>query len=641
MTIPDLIIIKMHLIAGKINIESKGTIQRVPVIKGLNSLLNTLRTLLFALSILSFTPLPLFADDIRFEVTLDRNRVALGQGMQLNLTFHGSQDVPAPDLKDKEGFQMRYSGPSTRVSIVNGRVSRSVTHMYTMLPEKTGTFKIGPFSITYKGKTYTSNPVTVEVLSGSSAQRGSGQRDTLTSEDLGDRMFLVMEPGKDKIYLNETVPLTIKLYISNLSVRDIQYPDFNREGFSVREFGEPRQYQETLQGKRYDVIEFGTEFFAVQDGDLVLGPALLECNLVVKKQRRRTPSFGGFFDDDIFEDFFGRYQTYPIQLKTPEIYMTVKPLPHEGRPKNFKGATGDFKFHLEAVPAEVKAGDPITLKMTIKGKGNFNTVTPPVLKSTEGFKVYEPQIKQEGNVKTFEQILIPETEKIKAIPEVKFSFFDTDKEKYRTITRGPIPVKVQKTKQETIKLIESKSTEPVPVVKEILGRDIIYIKSNPGHLREMGFLLYKNFWFWVVQTAALFIFLTFLTLHKRRERLRTDSRYARNFMAHGKAREGIKAGKRLLKEKKVGEFYDSLFKTIREYLGDKFHIPPGGITPDSIKGILSEKEGGEKILTKIKEVFLECDLARYTPEEEEKIHKAEETFKKLKEVIDYIEKLKI
>ncbi len=52
------------------------------------------------------------------------------------------------------------------------------------------------------------------------------------------------------------------------------------------------------------------------------------------------------------------------------------------------------------------------------------TVSPPVLESMEGFKVYEPQVRQEGNTKIFEQILMPETEKITAIPEVSFSFFD-------------------------------------------------------------------------------------------------------------------------------------------------------------------------------------------------------------------------
>lgn len=606
----------------------------------MSKMIYRLRFLFFTLYVLFATPITLYASDIRFEATVSTSRVSLGQGLQLNLTFHGSQSVPAPDLGDIKGFQSQYTGPSTRVSFVNGKISSSVTHTYTLVPEKTGTFKIGPLSVKYKGKSYTSNPVSVEVLPRSQTQRGSPQRESITSEDLGDRVFLIMEPKKRSVYMNEVIPLTMKLYVGDLSIRDIQYPKFDHEGFSVEDVDQPRQYKEMFNGKRYDVIDFGTQFFAVKEGDFLLGPATLECNLIVKKQRQRRPSFGGFFDDDIFNDFFGRYQTYPLAIKAPEISMSVLPLPKEGKPDDFKGATGDFKFHLEAGPMEVKTGDPITLKMTIEGEGNLNTVTPPVLASDKDFKVYEPQAKQEGDKKIFEQILIPETDKVAALPEVRFSFFNPDSERYQTITRSPLPLKVLKTESETVKIIESKSTESesTPVIKEILGRDIIYIKSDPGEIKEKGPYLYEKVWFWAIQAVALIIFTAFLLIREKREKLRTDTRYARSLKAPGKARQGIKMAGRLIKEKRISEFYDSVFKTLGEYLGDKFHMPVGGITPDIVERLLSERKYDHEITAKAKEIFMECDAARYTPEEDGKTHKADETFNRMKEVVDYLER---
>ena len=70
-----------------------------------------------------------------------------------------------------------------------------------------------------------------------------------------------MQVGKKRLYVNETTPLVIKLYVNGLAIRDIQYPQFPHQGFSVDKFATPRQYQETLNGIGYDVIEFNTNIF--------------------------------------------------------------------------------------------------------------------------------------------------------------------------------------------------------------------------------------------------------------------------------------------------------------------------------------------------------------------------------------------
>ena len=90
---------------------------------------------------------PGYSQTIDFEVTVDRPRVSLGNSTQLNLTFHGTQDVSAPDLPDIVGFNWQYLGPSTRMSVVNGKVSSSITHIYTLLPLKVGKFEIPSFSL--------------------------------------------------------------------------------------------------------------------------------------------------------------------------------------------------------------------------------------------------------------------------------------------------------------------------------------------------------------------------------------------------------------------------------------------------------------------------------------------------------------
>ncbi|MDD5561640.1 MAG: BatD family protein [Candidatus Omnitrophica bacterium] len=600
--------------------------------------------LAFAFYVSGFT-LPCFAKELNFEATVDRNKVSLGSSLQLALSFSNAQDIPAPQLPNIEGFQSRYIGPATMMSIVNGKVSGSITHNYLLLPTKTGTFKIGPFKFEHNGDKYTSNQLNVEVLQGQVQQAPNqpGNQPEPEIHDLSNRIFVTMQAGKNKAYLNETVPLTIKLYVNRLGVRDIQYPEFNHDGFSSGAFEKPRQYQETRNGVYFDVIEFNTLIFGLRPGEFNLGPANIKCNLIVRKQARRRSPFasGNSFDTDIFSDFFGGYETYPLDLKSGDIAFTVLPLPEESKPANFSGALGNFNLEVTAAPSEVKVGDPITLKMIISGEGNFTTVLPPKLKSENGFKVYEPQIKQEDNEKKFEQIIMPMSADIKEIPALSFDFFDIQSGQYKTITRGPFPITVLKPeKEEESKIVESRQVfSSVPAGEEKLGRDIIYIKDNLGPIKKKDGYLYKNKVFLILQLIPLFLYLITLMIYAKQKRLKTDVRYARGLLAPRKAAASIRQAKRYLDKPDAQKFYDTLFTTLQQYLGDKFHLSSKGITISVIDEHLRNTGVGEEVLAKLRDIFRECDMVRYASSQLTR-ENMRDSLVKLEEVIDYFQRRK-
>jgi hypothetical protein len=582
-----------------------------------------------------------YAKEINFQATLDRDVIYLGQSAQLQLQFQGSTDIPAPDIPAIDGFQARYAGPSTMMSIVNGRMSSSVTHIYRLVPLKTGKFQIGPFSVQHEGDTFKSNAINVDVIDSSSNAGGRPeQQQQKPAANLGDRVFVKMLPGKKSAYINETIPLTIKLYVNGIGVRDIQYPEYNREGFSGGQFNKPDQHQETVSGSVYDVVEFKTSVFATKDGTYKLGPARIKANLVTQKKRSRHSQFDDFFGRDPFDDFFGGYETYPVELKSEALSLKVLPLPETGRPGDFKGALGNFNFNLEVSPAEVKAGDPVTLKMIIYGSGNLDSVTSPSLKQHEGFKSYEPQAKQEGNRKIFEQVLIPTTDTLKEVPSVSFSFFNTDKGEYQTIVRGGVPLKVLKSdRKEEVTILDAPENAARPAVREKFGRDIIYIKESPGSLTRKGRYLYKNPLFLLLQIVPVLALVGVWIMHRRKERLSTDIGYARRLSAPRTARKGIREAEDFLAKNSTSEFYDTVFKTIRDYVGNRFHVPSGGMTADSAGEILKDKGLAPDMLSRLINIFRECDMARYAPSGSG-TDKMQETMKELKEIIDYLERLK-
>ena len=582
-----------------------------------------------------------FARNINFEVTVDSNRISLGSSSRLNLNFYGTKSVPVPDLPDIDGFDLDYVGPSTRMSIINGKVSSSITHTYILIPLKTGTFKIPPTSIEYKGETYTSKPLSIKVVK-SAVSPSLPKEQTISEESeeevqaLKDRIFLVMQTEKNKAYEGEIIPVITKLYIGGLAIRDIQYPEISHEGFLMDKFAEPRQSREVINGISYEIIEFETNIFGTREGNLKLGSARLKCNLLIRKQSRSNRA--GFpFDDNFFSGFLDtRHTKYPLDLKAKEIPITIMPLPKEKVPANFSGAMGNFGFRLEASPKKVKVGDPITLKMTITGNGNFKSVNPPVLNFGDNFKTYEPEIKQGNQSKIFEQVIIPKKDTIRKIPKVSFSFFDTGSAQYKMIAKGPISIKVSPLpKGEELKVFKSKTSVHR---KEILGRNIIYIKDTPGKLRQKDKFLCRNKLFIAIQFIPLLVIISLSIVDKRKKRLETDIRYARHLRAPGKARKNLRQAHRFLDAKETDKFFDAIFKTLQEYLGDKFHLSTAGITSGIIENLKSKNIGAET-LDKLRECFDNCDMARYTSSRITK-EQMQKTFKLVEQTIDTFERRK-
>lgn len=597
---------------------------------------------LFALAaFLVLTAPACLAKDVDFEASVDKRRIGPDDSIVLSLAFHGTQGVPAPDLSEMEGFHAQYIGPSTMMSIVNGRMSASVTHKYVLIPLRVGTFRLGPFSLEYGGDTYAAPSITVEVVEGRAARRSQPADAPRQKLEFEDRIFVVLEPGKTEAYLNEQIPIKVKLYVNRLSVRDIQYPKLTHDGFSAEPFTNPRQYRETLGGVLYDVIEFETIAFGTRAGTLELGPAGIECNLLLQEKSRRRSVFDEMFGgDDPFDSFFGRYTKHPLDLESRPVSVTILPFPREGRPQNFKGAVGDFDLRFEADPKKVKVGDPITLRMTVEGNGNFKTIDRPSIDFGDKFKVYEPEVTQGEWSKSFEVVIVPKDSGVTEIPEAGFSSFDPAAKRYKEVRRGPIPVEVMPLpKGEELKVFELPGGTIGPKAKkEILGRDIIYIKDNPGRLKRRGEFLYKNKLFVIFQFLPLFAVVGTLLFQKRRERFRTDIRYARKMRAPRKARKNLLEVRRLLEAKEPERFFEAVFKTLQEYIGDKFHLPSAGITA-SVVGELRLRNIDEELLNKLKKCFEACDTARYAPS-----HAVEESMRSvlelLQDVIDKFERVR-
>jgi hypothetical protein len=306
-----------------------------------------------------------------------------------------------------------------------------------------------------------------------------------------------------------------------------------------------------------------------------------------------------------------------MTVKSSPHTITVKPLPKVGKPANFSDAVGQYSLGVEATPLSLKVGEPITLTITVGGVGNIDSVNIPEIIDLTKFKAYDPQINvnKQGNtgIKTFEQVLIPTSSDITAIPEIQFSYFDPDEGQYKTETKDPIPIQVAPS-DDSKPLAIFEVAEGRTVKREVLGEDIVYIKDEIGYIARRDNRLYKNKGFLFLQLLPLVGFAAVLVYQKRRERFATDRIYARQYHAPRKAKKGLAQAQELIAAGQPQEFCSTIFRTMQEYLGNRFNLPSAGITVE-IVGNLRSQNFPEEALAKLLSFFQACDRTRFAQSE--------------------------
>jgi tetratricopeptide (TPR) repeat protein len=537
---------------------------------------------------------------IELRASVDRNQVAVGERLILSIEATGSQNVPAPSLSDVPGFQVQYAGPSTQVSFVNGHMSSSVSHRYALFAQQQGKFTLGPFGVDFDGQHYEAPAITVNVTA--QTQRGAAKGAAGTGNI---DVRLTLGDVKDAPFVGERIPLLLTLYVGNARIDDLHYPEFAAEGFVLDKWTEPTQSDEVVNGRRYRAVRFQTTLTPLRAGPLSLTPTMEMA--LLRSRRRGDPFFDNFFGDAFAE-------REPFRAQADPVTLDVQPLPDVGKPASFTGAVGQFDFTLDARPAEVNVGDPITVRMEIKGTGNFDQVNAPAVPPDDRFRRYDPvadKDAQEAGRRAYEQVLIPKTDQVKQVPAVQFSFFDPAAGAYRTITRGPIPVTVRAAAGGEAKVVAAPAlSEPAQRPAEQLGRDIVYIKDVPDGFWPRRSAWFGRWWFILLLLVPLVAFAIAAAFARRRDRDAADPRLVR-FRHAGRAARG--ALETVRQQAQTDGFYDALAAAVSQFLTAKLDLPPGAVERERVIERLGRNGAAPQLADRITALFALIERARYAP----------------------------
>ncbi|NBZ95501.1 MAG: protein BatD [Proteobacteria bacterium] len=405
------------------------------------------------------------AADVSVTAEMSRPEISAGEMAELQIKVTGAQQADVPQQIAVDGLQVRLTGQSTQVQMVNFKVSSSVVYSYIVMPLRTGKFAIPGVTVTADGRQFRTAPLQFSVADTRAAPAPAVQQPAQSAPppfpglqppprrarpapqrvDESRLAFGEITCPKKAIFAGEVVPVEIRYYFdANYQVQVRGKVDFGGEGIVAERFPDPKESREERDGTVYNVLTFRTLLSAVKPGTIDVPPAKLDCQVQVP---------GGSppgFDDPIFRQLMGGQspfmQARDLQVKTAPLHLDILPLPKEGRPASFSGAVGQFDIDALVSNPKPAPGDPATLSVKIGGKGNFKGMGAPVLTEDEGWRSYPPTDKFDSSddlsysgVKSFDFTLIAQEPK-KSSPGAEFSYFDPTTAKYVTLNTKPLPL---------------------------------------------------------------------------------------------------------------------------------------------------------------------------------------------------------
>ena len=562
-----------------------------------------------------------YAEELTFTADAP-NAVVMGETFRLSYTIntHGARGFRVGDIVDFDILSGPNQSSSSSTSIINGVRTSSKTITYTCIlrPKREGTFTIPAATITADGKQMTSKELTVKVLPpdqhGAQAKQSRG---TTTSSSTGqisdDDLFIVATVNKKKVYEQEAILLTYKIYTTvNLTNVSGKMPDL--KGFHTQEMEMPkgnREFElEHYNGRNYRTIVWSQYvLFPQQSGQLEIPSITFEGTVA-----QRVQSY------DPFEAFFNGGSSYvnvQKSIRTPKITIDVRPLP-SGKPASYYGGVGSFSISSSVSTTELKENEAVTLKLVISGTGNMKLIKTPEVKFPADFEVYDPKVDNKftlkasglsGN-KVVEYLAIPRHGGNYTIPPVEFSYFDVKSGAYKTLTTPEYSLNVAKGSG-------TSGSAPVGYVSKeelrLLGQDIRYLQLGEAKYHAKGKYLYGTMGYWLWYIVATMTFVVIVVLYRKQLVENANMAKVKTKKAGKMATRRLKVAKKKIHENDKAGFYDEVLKALWGYLSDKLCMPVSELSKDNVAAKLTEHQVSETLIEECLTLIGECELARYAP----------------------------
>lgn len=548
------------------------------------------------------------------------SHVAAGENFRVAYTINTSDVEEFRMGGVQDGLEViagPYTSSQSSYQMINGHTSSSssVTITYTLYAAKNGCFTIGASHALVGGKRLSSRPVKIQVSGHAQRTNGAPNMHGQDSYDQprmrsagsaisGSDLFIKVSASKKRVHEQEPILLTYKVYTQvDLTQLEGKMPDL--KGFHTQEVPLPQQktfHTETVNGRPYKCVTWSQYVMYPQMTGRLEIPSITFKGIVVQQNRNVDP----------MEAFFNGgsgYVEVKKDIKAPGITLQVDPLPQ--RPANFSGGVGKFNISASLDKKEVKAGEPITLRVVVGGIGNLKLLKQPVVNFPKDFDKYDAKVTDktrltangvEGNM-VYDFLAVPRNQGSYTIPSVELTYYDTSKNAYKTIKTQPFKVEVEKG--------DGTSAESEDFASQ--DKDIHTIKLGKAEQHKADEMFFGSFGYWISLLMPLIAFVVLLIVFRRRAIENADIVKKRSNRAGKIATKRLRLANKLMLQGKQGEFYDEVMRALWGYMSYKLNMPAEKLNRDNIRETLGRHFVDDATIEKFTTALDECEFERYAP----------------------------
>ena len=548
------------------------------------------------------------------------SHVAAGENFRVAYTINTSDVEEFRMGGVQDGLEViagPYTSSQSSYQMINGHTSSSssVTITYTLYAAKNGSFTIGASHAVVGGKRLSSRPVKIQVSGHAQRTNGAPNMHGQDSYDQprmrsagsaisGSDLFIKVSASKKRVHEQEPILLTYKVYTQvDLTQLEGKMPDL--KGFHTQEVPLPQQktfHTETVNGRPYKCVTWSQYVMYPQMTGRLEIPSITFKGIVVQQNRNVDP----------MEAFFNGgsgYVEVKKDIKAPGITLQVDPLPQ--RPANFSGGVGKFNISASLDKKEVKAGEPITLRVVVGGIGNLKLLKQPVVNFPKDFDKYDAKVTDktrltangvEGNM-VYDFLAVPRNQGSYTIPSVELTYYDTSKNAYKTIKTQPFKVEVEKG--------DGTAGESEDFASQ--DKDIHTIKLGKVEQHKANEMFFGSFGYWISLLMPLIAFVVLLIVFRRRAIENADIVKKRSNRAGKIATKRLRLANKLMLQGKQGEFYDEVMRALWGYMSYKLNMPAEKLNRDNIRETLGRHFVDDATIEKFTTALDECEFERYAP----------------------------
>lgn len=448
--------------------------------------------------------------DVR--ASLDRTTIHDGDTVTLTIEASGSDMDTDPDLSVLQNdFAVLGTSSSRRLQFINGRRSDWHEWQIELDPLHKGTLTIPAIRV---GRSMTA-PLTLKVT----------DQPVISGTDEGQPIFIKTEidDASTSPFVQQQIHLVVRMFY-RVPLVEGSFSDLEPDDALVERLGEDRQYETTLNGKRYQVLERHYAVFAEKSGQLTI-PATVFTGRVMSNSGGRS---GNRQMDSLIDRFFGSNSPFSdpffsgtpfgntgkrIRVRGKALTLDIKPRPADYQAPYWLPSTElVLRDSWEEGPPQFRVGEPVTRTITLQAKGLESSHLPDIPVAETGHMRIYPEPAETANRTDGEWVFgtrkqsiayVPSRPGKITLPEVRIDWWDLKQQRQRStilpaweVNVLPAPGSTGQTTAPAQPQANKPATDtaqaPVSLLHRAVGSRMFWLTSGAFALLAMWFLYRKR-----------------------------------------------------------------------------------------------------------------------------------------------------